>query len=234
MRLEYLYSPKANYDDFSSGRVLYNARGVPNFPVRLQAEIFCRARQYLEKETGLCVYDPCCGGGYSLAILGFLFADHIARIYGSDIDAEIIRLAENNLSLLSEAGMTKRVAEIESLYGLYHKESHYEALESCKRLGAINTNHIQTELFVADCTLELPEMTIPDIIITDVPYGNLAQWSDSNISPMDAMMHSLHEIASEKTVLAVCMDKKQKIVSDEWTRIEKANVGKRRFEIYKY
>lgn len=232
--MEYLYSPKANYDDFSSGRVLYNARGVPNFPVRLQAEIFCRARQYLEKETGLCVYDPCCGGGYSLTILGFLFADHVARICGSDIDTEMIRIAGNNLSLLSEAGMAKRTAEIESLYGLYHKESHYEALESCKRLGVISTNHIQTELFVADCTLGLPEMMVPDIIITDVPYGNLAQWSDSNLSPMDAMMHSLHEIASEKTVLAVCMDKKQKIVSDEWTRVERANVGKRRFEIYEY
>ena len=232
--MEYLYSPKANYDDFSSGRVLYNARGVPNFPVRLQAEIFCRARQYLEKETELCVYDPCCGGGYSLTILGFLFGDHIARICGSDIDAEMIRIAENNLSLLSKEGMAKRVAEIESLYGLYHKESHYEALESCKRLGAINTSHIQTELFAADCTLELPEMTVSDIIITDVPYGNLVQWSDPDKTPMDAMMHSLHEIASEKTVLAVCMDKKQKIVSDEWTRVEKANIGKRRFEIYKY
>lgn len=232
--MEYLYSPKANYDDFSSGRVLYNARGVPNFPVRLQAEIFCRARQYLEKETGLCVYDPCCGGGYSLTILGFLFADHIARIYGSDIDTEMIRIAGNNLSLLSKEGMAKRIEEIESLYGLYHKESHYEALESCKRLGAINTNHIQTELFVADCTLELPKMTVPDIIITDVPYGNLVQWSDSNPSQMYAMMHSLHEIASEKTVLAVCMDKKQKIVSDEWTKVERVNVGKRRFEIYKY
>lgn len=82
--------------------------------------------------------------------------------------------------------------------------------------------------------MELPEITVPDIIITDVPYGNLAQWSDSNILPMDAMMHSLHKIASEKTVLAVCMDKKQKIVSDGWTRVEKANIGKRRFEIYKY
>lgn len=162
------------------------------------------------------------------------FGDHITRICGSDIDTEMIRIAANNLSLLSKEGLAKRTAEIGSLYGLYHKESHYEALESCIRLGAINTNHIQTELFVADCTLELPEMTVPDVIITDVPYGNLAQWSDSNLSPMDAMMHSLHEIASEKTVLAVCMDKKQKIVSGEWTRVERANVGKRRFEIYKY
>lgn len=232
--MEYLYSPKANYDDFASGRVLHNAKGVPNFPVRLQAEIFCRARQYLEKQTDLCVYDPCCGGGYSLTILGFLFGDYVTRIYGSDIDAEAIRTAENNLSLLSEAGMSRRTAEIEALQGLYHKESHREALESCKRLGAMNTKHIQTRLFVADCTSELPEMTAPDIIITDVPYGNLAQWSDESILPMDAMLCQLRKIASEKTVLAVCMDKKQKIGSNEWTRVEKVNVGKRRFEIYKY
>jgi len=146
----------------------------------------------------------------------------------------MIRIAGNNLSLLSETGLAKRTAEIESLYGLYHKESHYEALASCKRLAAINTNHIRTELFEADCTLELPEMTVPDIIITDVPYGNLIQWSNSNMRSMDAMLHRLHEISSEKTVLAVCMDKKQKIVSNEWIRVEKANVGKRRFEIYKY
>ena len=232
--MEYLYSPKVNYDDFSSGRVLYNARGVPNFPVRLQAEIFCRARKYLEKEKELCVYDPCCGGGYSLAILGFLFGDHIARISGSDIDAEMIRIAGKNLSLLSKEVMAKRIAEIEALYGRYHKASHYEALESCKRLGAENTKHIQTELFVADCTLQLPEMVVPDIIITDVPYGNLVEWSDSSMPPTDAMMYHLREIASEKTILAVCMDKRQKIVSNQWSRVEKANVGKRRFEIYKY
>lgn len=49
---------------------------------------------------------------------------------------------------------------------------------------------------------------------------------------LGAMLHHLHEISTEKTVLAVCMDKRQKIVSDEWFRVEKTNVGKRRFEIY--
>lgn len=48
----------------------------------------------------------------------------------------------------------------------------------------------------------------PDIIITDVPYGNLVDWQgeEDNISKL---LESLAQISSDETVIAICMDKNQ-------------------------
>lgn len=230
--MEYRYSPKANYEDFASGRVLYHAKNIANFPVRLQAEIFCRAKQYLPRKTGLVVYDPCCGGGGSLATIGFLFNQEIGRIVGSDIEPEMISCAKKNLSLLSKEGLAGRKEELEQLYRQYHKESHLGAIESAARLEKLLVNEVETKLLIADCTKPLPDIK-PDMVLTDVPYGNLAEWNDTGSSSIEAMLERLYEIAGEHTVLAVCMDKKQKLRSEKWQRLEKENIGKRRFEILK-
>ena len=68
----YRFCQRDNFEDLASGRVLYSGKGVPNFPVRLLCELFGRALSCCEKQTDLTVYDPCCGGGYALTVLGFL------------------------------------------------------------------------------------------------------------------------------------------------------------------
>ena len=70
--MEYLYCKNDNFEDFASGRVIYGGKGIPNFPVRLLLEIYGRAKSYSEKKEELVIYDPCCGGGYALTVLGFL------------------------------------------------------------------------------------------------------------------------------------------------------------------
>ena len=87
---------------------------------------------------------------------------------------------------------------------------------------------IESECFAADCTKSLPDIN-PDIIITDIPYGNLVNWGGEG--ELDVMMDNLLKIAGVDTVLAVSMDKSQKITSEGWKRVEKQNIGKRRFEI---
>lgn len=84
----------------------------------------------------------------------------------------------------------------------------------------------------ADCTKPLPDVK-PDLVITDVPYGNLAEWKEAEASPLEEMLDRIYEIAGAHTVLAVCMDKKQKIRSEKWQRLERENIGKRKFEILK-
>lgn len=230
--MEYRYSPKANYEDLASGRVLYHAKKIANFPVRLQAEIYCRAKQYLPKQTGLTVYDPLCGGGGSLATLGFLFNREIDRLVGSDIDPEMVSCAEKNLSLLTKEGLSGRKKELEQWYREYRKESHLGAIESAGRLEKLLVHTIETRVLTADCTKPLPDCR-SDIVITDVPYGNLAEWNDSDAASMESMLQQLYAIAGEHTVLAVCMDKRQKLCYEKWQRLERENIGKRRFEILK-
>lgn len=228
--IKYLYCSNANFEDFASGRVLYGGKGIPNFPVRLLCEMHGRARSYLARKDHLIIYDPCCGGGYSLTTLGLCFNPEIEAIYGSDIDEEMLAAAQRNTGLLSKAGLEKRKDGLTELYRLYQKPSHADALKSCDRLEQMCAHEIPVHIFRADCTRELSAIA-PDIIITDVPYGNLVEWEGGSPVSIDDMAEQLHRIAHEDTILAICMDKSQKLSFNRWKRLEKNNVGKRRFEI---
>lgn len=229
--MEYLHCENRNFEDFASGRVLYGGKGIPNFPVRLLNEMYGRAISYSLKKEDLVVYDPCCGGGYSLTVLGFIHNCDIGKIYGSDVDEFMIAHAKKNTGLLTTAGLYDRKHEVERFYETYGKTSHLEALNSCDKLEGLLKREIYAELFQADCTEALPRI-LPDIIITDIPYGNLVEWKSGAQISVDCMLEQLWMISHEKTVLAVCMDKRQKCCCKKWKRAEKHVVGKRKFEIY--
>ena len=110
--MNYLHCDNANFEDFASGRVLYGGDGIPNFPVRLLNEIFGRAASHIAPREHLTVFDPCCGGGYSLTVLGFCHNAIIDRLYGSDIDPRMVAHARKNAALLTRNGMIARRAEI--------------------------------------------------------------------------------------------------------------------------
>ncbi len=224
----YKYGAADNYEDFASGRVIYGGKGIPNYPVRLITEIFGRAMEYSKKKEELIVYDPCCGGAYSLTILGFFYGENIGKIYASDISEEMITHARKNLNLLRYAGLDERKTELEKLYLEFGKDSHKEAIESTDKLKERLVKDIEAECFTADCTKRLPDIK-PDIIITDIPYGNLVDWGGEG--ELDAMMENLLILTGDDTDLAVSMDKGQKIACEGWHRVLKQNIGKRRFEI---
>ena len=223
-----MYSPAGNYEDYASGRVLFGGRGVPNFPVRLINEMYGRARSLLKDKKRIRVYDPCCGGAYSLTVLGFFHGPEIEKIWASDVSAEMIGIAEKNLGLLRRAGLEKRREELRLLYENSGRPSYTDALESLERLRADLQCEVDAEVFAADCTKPLPDLA-PDLIITDVPYGNLVDWEGEGA--LQAMLEQLWRISDAGTVLAVSTDKSQKIGTGKWKRAEKQNIGKRRFEI---
>lgn len=231
--MEYKFCENDNFKDYSSGRVLYGNRGIPNFPVRLLNEIFRRCIYYCENKSDLTIYDPCCGGGYSLTVLGLCNNEVISDILGSDIDKRMIEYAKKNTDLLSQAGLQKRIDEIEGMLRLYSKASHSEALESAKRIKDVIKHEINIDIFEADCTTTQNTDKKIDIIITDVPYGNLVDWKGEQESGINVMMKQLSKIANPSTVLAISMDKHEKVNNDEWKRFEKNIIGKRKFEIYK-
>lgn len=166
-----------------------------------------------------------------LTILGLLKSNSIANLYGSDIDAKSLKLAEDNLSLLTGSGIRKRRGEIEALYDKYEKESHREALISVDRIEKLLTKEIKANVFPRNAlqTSDLP--FIPDIIITDVPYGNLVEWDDSS-KGVNQLMNVVSSVCGKDTIVCICMDKKQKIQTDLFHRLEKQVIGKRKFEIY--
>lgn len=259
--MEYKYTENDNFEDYASGRVLYHAGGTATFPVRLGLEIFERCISYSEKKQDIILYDCCCGGAYLLTVLGFLKIGKLQAIYGSDIDVQIINTANDNLKLLTKEGLIKRKEQIETLYSLYGKQSHKDALHSIDAMQKLivgkdiivkafvrdilhsNEMSMQKEKngkpdinMLSDMDIQYDMAMPPDIIITDVPYGNLTEWKgdfSQDESFLTKLMKRLYDICSEATILCICSDKKQKINAEGFIRLEKQGVGKRKFEIFK-
>ena len=231
--MEYKYAEKDNYEDFSSGRVLYSAKGMTNFPVRLAQEIYGRCLQYSPKKKNICLYDCCCGGGYLLTVLGFLNQDTIGRIIGSDINPEMLKIAEKNISLLSQDGINRRILEIDQMIERYKKQSHIEARYSAVRLKDLIKDEIEYEIFWCDALKAINPEIKPDIIITDVPYGNMVDWEGHGGDFVDKLLDALYKICTSDTIISICMDKNQKVGNEKFKRLEKHKIGKRKFVILK-
>jgi methylase of polypeptide subunit release factors len=114
----------------------------------LAGEIFCQCLEYINKTDNLCIYDPCCGSGYLLTVLGFLFNEKIETIYGSDVEKESVGFAQNNLSLLLTNGLEKRKNNLMDLVKKYNKQSHITALNSLNNISKYVKHEIKTETFI--------------------------------------------------------------------------------------
>lgn len=131
---------KRDFSDFSSGRVLYNAANTTAFPIRLASEITQRAFNTLEKNGAYepyKIYDPCCGGGFLLTTIGFLYHHLISELIATDSDDEVLEIAKKNLSLLSKEGLDRRKEEINGYIKVFRKDSHMQALKSINHLETL-------------------------------------------------------------------------------------------------
>lgn len=231
-----------NYEDYSSGRVLYNRKGTTSFPVRLGSEIFQKCFDFLIRNGAsklVNLYDPCCGGAYLLTSLGFLHGENISKIYASDISEETINLAKRNISLLTVSGMDKRINQIKKLSLLYEKDSHFEALNSAKRFMDLikNRQHeIDFEIFVSDITQAtklVDKVTNVHILISDIPYGNIVEWNDgqSDEEAIKKILTSIYPILAKVAIIALISKKKTKIRHQNYSKVESFSIGKRQITL---
>ena len=225
---------REDYGDFAGGKVFYSLPGQPAFPVRLASEIWQRCMAYRADKRACVVHDPCCGGAYHLGVLGFLHGREIEEIVVSDVNTAVLPLAQRNLNLLTQSGLSQRIAELQQLYDTYQKPSHAEALASARRLQAsLPRRAISTEVFAADVMdgeairLGLNGRS-PDIIFSDIPYGWLTTWQSQKVNPIWQMLESLRPVLSPEAVVAIVTDKSQKVAHEGYVRLQKFQVGKRR------
>lgn len=236
--MEYQYCENQNFEDFASGRVIVHRSGYTNFPVRLAQEIFGRCFYHLGSPDKICLYDPCCGGGYLLTVLGFLNYETIKMMMASDVSDEALQLANENLSLLHKKGLEQRIRQLKHLQLLHNKTSHTEALISAENLLNIvknAANEIEYQVFHTDILSEHPLDQHPfkaDLIITDVPYGNLVKWQNSDGEPVN-LLDQLLPAVKEGSIVAICSDKAQKFQSEHFRRVEKQVIGRRLFQIFR-
>jgi len=250
--MQYQYAKeRPDYSDLASGRVFYSLPGHPAFPIRLADEILQRCLAELEANqvTGPCVlYDPCCGAAYQLAILGYIHWHSFREVVGSDIDQKAVRVAQQNLGLLSVNGLDKRISEISEMIRLYGKVSHREALDSAHRLqNRIRTltkeHFLKTRTFQANALdgamlRESLKGLGVDIVFVDVPYGLHSHWYNPDSSStlgnsLWQMLNALLDVLVPTSVVAVVSDKLQRASHEGYQRIEQFQVGKRRVVLLK-
>lgn len=224
-----------NYEDFASGRVLYNQHGTTSFPVRLASEIFLRCEHILSKvgvNGPYSIYDPCCGGAYLLSTIGFIYGDRVSKIFASDIDDSMVTLARRNLSLLSLSGIEQRTYQIRKMIAEFGKASHIGALQSAMNLKEnLLTKKIQiaTMSFIADATKENYIDGKVDIVITDLPYGKVVQWSyvKDEGSAIKGLLDNLIPLLADNSVIAIVSNKKTLMKHEQYKRVEQFQIGKR-------
>jgi SAM-dependent methyltransferase len=206
-----------------------------NYPARLAREIFLRcAAAYGGPGKKLRVYDPCCGGGYILTVLGFLHGDKIESLYGSDISENAVELAEANLGLLSPEGLAERKGRLGELYAAHGKESHRLATESVERLSALTRRVGDSRVFNRDILngREQPPFDFKaDVVIADIPYGRISYWSSFPAVAVCRMLANISGVLGEGAVVAVSGGKNLKFYTPGYCRVEKFIIGKRKIEI---
>lgn len=229
----YKFTTGENFEDLSSGRVIYGATGASNFPVRLINEIFLRADYYLGSEkSSYTIYDPFCGSGYSLTVLGFLHPTKINLLIGSDVNNDMVEVAKKNLSLLTKDGMEKRINELKKLETSFGKDSHKEALASAGNLALLNTK-VASKCFVHDALSDskMPvDLKSVDLVISDLPYGKLTQWEnlDAKVNPAQKFLNTLKKNISAEAVIALSFNKKQGIEYEGFKKLGSFKVGTRK------
>jgi 23S rRNA (guanine2535-N1)-methyltransferase len=250
--MQYMYAKEqADYSDFSSGRVFYSLPGHPAFPVRLASEIFQRCVAHRVTSYGISapctLYDPCCGAAYHLSVLAYLHGEYIQEVIGSDIDEKAVALAKRNLGLLNIDGLDKRIAQIAEMLGEYGKDSHRDALQSAstlkKRLSVFAEKHpLAINVFQANALdgktlLENIKPKSVDIVFTDVPYGRHSDWQsvalNGSSTPLHLMLGTLLELLSPSCIVAIASDKQQKVLHEDYQRLEQFQIGKRRIVFLK-
>ena len=218
--MEYKYSKDDNFEDFACGRVLYHRSGMPSFPVRLADEIFKRCMEYLGRQNDIVLFDPCCGGGYLVTVLGLLNPSAIKEFVCSDIDEDAVGLARSNLSLLTMDGLLRRRDQIFGMIESFNKQSHRDALESADRIIKIVQDRPFTPEIKCLMADALDKMSFcsedfkADIVMADVPYGNLpcglarmtmlsiCSWTLSVVPSMKIPSSPLYATSSRKSATA--------------------------------
>jgi 23S rRNA G2445 N2-methylase RlmL len=233
---------RENYEDYAGGRVLHGRPGQAAFPVRLASEVFQRCCHRLAARgvaPPYALYDPCCGSGYLLTVVGLLHGALLSRILASDIDREAVEQARRNLSLLTAVGLDRRVEAIRQLFDAYRKPSHQGAIESGRKLKAgLTAAHeaIKTACFPFDVTGDADwpaEVGHVDIVLSDLPYGRSTSWHGASASADAAqtLLSRIEAILSPTGVVALSANREQATSHAAYRRVDSLAIGKRRVSL---
>jgi len=231
--MNYRFAEKKSFQFLAAGSAIKSYKGNTNFPVRLGQEIFNRCLHYIDNGEKVTIYDPMCGTGYLLTTVGLLNFNKISKIYGSDINEEVIDVARKNLRLLTIEGIKEREIEIQNLLDNYNRESFRTSLQHISVFKELVNKNMDFELFKRDLFDRNVKSDIKaDIVLVDLPYNNLVNYQGEYSK--SKLEEQLINLAQKSKIVAIIKTKVQKLtISPNLRRLEKIKVGQRVIEIFK-
>lgn len=226
---------RENHEDLSAGGVLFSAPGFPAFPVRLASEMFQRAMTSVPDGPTI-VWDPCCGSGYLLTVLALLHRDQIAGIIGSDVDEAALELARQNLDLLGDSALALRSAELRERALAFDKPSYAWAADAARRLadqltargGPLPHTVARADAFDPDQLETALNGQRPQMVITDVPYGEQTTWwGPSADHGLTGMLRSISAVLDDDAVIALATRGRKVLLDERIPRLARFKVGTR-------
>lgn len=131
-------------------------------------------------------------------------------------------------------GLERRRRELESYAAAFGKDSHRAALESLERLrDRLGRRSIAFSCGQRDIT-DLSPFPVQDvdIIITDLPYGQLASWGGEGGDPLESLFINCRRALKEgPAVLAIVADKKPRLKHEAFRRVDHFKLGKRQIAL---
>jgi hypothetical protein len=205
--------------DLAPGVVLHSAPGQPAFPVRLALELFRRAQADLGRER-ITLWDPCCGSGYLATVLGLLERGSLERVLASDVSDDALGLARRNLRLLDPDGLSERADERRRGARELGKPRYDDFAASADRLrqglvdagGALPTAVGAADAFDAGSLGAFLGGDAPDLVLTDVPYGERVTWAGAAPATdrVPALLATLGAVLPTHAAVVVC-DRSRKV-----------------------
>ena len=213
------------------------APGSRRFPVRLAREMFEQALAL--RPAGApppILYDPCCGAGHLLASVGLLYADRLTAVIGSDVDAEALALARENLRLLEAGGLERPRGGAGGAVPAQHGNlAHREALDSARALAAARAMPLPVRTFRRMRSIRWPfargwasrrRPSFSSMLRTvGCRRGTAPRATGGRPS---ALLDTLGQVLSPGAVVAVATGKDVKFASDHFRRRRQLKLGKRR------
>lgn len=174
--MQYRHAPVANHAVLDA--VLVSAPGRPTLPVRLTVELLGRAREHLPPGP-VRVWDPCCGAGATLAVVGLL-CPGVDALTGTDVDDGPLALARRNLALLDDGGPAARADELDALARRHDKPARAEAAAAARALRPASRPRwtvATADVFDRDAVAAALRGQAPDVVLADLPHGRQTSFS---------------------------------------------------------
>jgi 23S rRNA (guanine2535-N1)-methyltransferase len=139
---------------------------------------------------------------YMLTLLGFLARQHLRRLSASDASSEVVELARANLALLTDAGLRARGEALRALFTAPAKPAKRRAGKCATIAVALSAGRARPrDQSICGRRWKVGELqdglqgNPVDIVIADVPHGDLSRWRGSVLDAMLLVTHNKSVIA---------------------------------------